>query len=663
MNKKCSFFTQNLFKKLLISIVVIIFFPAISQSAITSGEFEEKIGTHTHASITELQIPNSSRYEHLDWWLSALPVIKQTAGIEEFDTYEKIVKSSLNQMGLIYKISEREYIGQMFADGLGFGLVSDDFETAFNKKLGEFEIFSKSYLKSNVAKAQETQFEAYSSNEKLFSTMIQKKDMLGIERYQIIHVGDLHGDLISLLTILKNNENCLNTDFSLKDKSKFFIFTGDYIDRGQFGLEILYILISLKIKNPDNVFLLLGNHEADFEFLAGWNQGFAREVAQKFDFGTLEFDQTNHKIFGPGAASFAKFMNNLQSKVFKYLPSALFMTTEFGNIIFCHGLPDPKFQTLVTQFLEHREITTWFVNQHPSLTFFTNGDIAIKMPTLKDINPESRPAQPLDLIGKYMDETGIFLCMRGHQHNATIEAAFEIQYGGIIQHQSSKKSLIITTLSFDIACCASILQIIGNYAFCYILNKEDSKLKGQGFTIDRYTAKQIKPSDRINPEFEIHSIAETHPVMPLYSESKKLSESAPQVFSCPDVKRLQESPLWVIENIHYFFSQIQNMYKIDVDIIYELFFLLDIMNQDGSLSVGKITTLSPEEKLELIQIMRDEVKGPFGLISNIKKIRKELANYAFRTDNPQKFNAQFRDCLHRINQNRFLLGEDRKSVV
>lgn len=64
-----------------------------------------------------------------------------------------------------------------------------------------------------------------------------------------IVVGDLHGDLESLEHILKQDDN-----------SKF-IFLGDYGDRGEQSIEVIYTVMKLKTLYPNKFILIRGNHE------------------------------------------------------------------------------------------------------------------------------------------------------------------------------------------------------------------------------------------------------------------------------------------------------------------------------------------------------------------------------------------------------------------
>ena len=53
-----------------------------------------------------------------------------------------------------------------------------------------------------------------------------------------------------------------NPSYSLSTSTQTFLFLGDYVDRGRQGLECIVLLMLLKLRHPDRIFLLRGNHES-----------------------------------------------------------------------------------------------------------------------------------------------------------------------------------------------------------------------------------------------------------------------------------------------------------------------------------------------------------------------------------------------------------------
>jgi protein phosphatase len=93
-------------------------------------------------------------------------------------------------------------------------------------------------------------------------------------------IGDIHGNVFDLARILLYTG--LPPDTRL-------LFLGDYVDRGEFSVEVVTLLFSLMVLFPEHVYLLRGNHE-----FAGINRiyGFATEVQAEYRTRQL-FDLVN----------------------------------------------------------------------------------------------------------------------------------------------------------------------------------------------------------------------------------------------------------------------------------------------------------------------------------------------------------------------------------
>ena len=86
------------------------------------------------------------------------------------------------------------------------------------------------------------------------SLPIIKEQKMLVELEAPLHVcGDIHGQYYDLLRIF---EHCgYPGDYS-------YLFLGDYVDRGKQSLETVCLLLCYKIKFPEKVTLLRGNHES-----------------------------------------------------------------------------------------------------------------------------------------------------------------------------------------------------------------------------------------------------------------------------------------------------------------------------------------------------------------------------------------------------------------
>jgi serine/threonine-protein phosphatase PP1 catalytic subunit len=124
--------------------------------------------------------------------------------------------------------------------------------------------------------------------------------------------GDIHGQYADLLKFLDIT--------GLPPKTKL-IFLGDYVDRGDYSIEVVALLFALKIKFPTNVYLIRGNHEC-----AEINKeyGFLDECIERFG-------DTGKKLW--------EVINN----TLHILPLALIL----NNAVFCvHGGISPELKSV-----------------------------------------------------------------------------------------------------------------------------------------------------------------------------------------------------------------------------------------------------------------------------------------------------------------------------
>lgn len=89
---------------------------------------------------------------------------------------------------------------------------------------------------------------------------LKKDEMVLRLRAPIKVYGDIHGqflDLMRLFARYKAPTDGENGDIDSMD----YLFLGDFVDRGSFSLETICLLFAIKIKHPNQIHLIRGNHE------------------------------------------------------------------------------------------------------------------------------------------------------------------------------------------------------------------------------------------------------------------------------------------------------------------------------------------------------------------------------------------------------------------
>jgi serine/threonine-protein phosphatase 2A catalytic subunit len=122
--------------------------------------------------------------------------------------------------------------------------------------------------------------------------------------------GDVHGQFHDLMELFRIGGHAPDTNY---------LFMGDYVDRGYYSVETVTLLVCLKVRYRDRVFILRGNHES-------------RQITQVYGF----YDECLRKYGSPNVWKYF-------TDVFDYLP----LTAVVENQIFClHGGLSPSIDTL-----------------------------------------------------------------------------------------------------------------------------------------------------------------------------------------------------------------------------------------------------------------------------------------------------------------------------
>lgn len=194
-------------------------------------------------------------------------------------------------------------------------VLSDEIST-FQRRQREDKNNSSDWLTSNEGEKQSSAVSSPNADHK-FEPYAQKIIIKPGEEH-ILH-GDLHGDIISLVTQLDDLYKSGKMDNNFKLAPNVHLdFLGDYVDRGNYGSEVWYTLMRLANANPKQVTLIRGNHE---DSAMNNRDGFTDELYNKF-----------------GNDSKTKDLYDQINKTHELMPVVAYLGNDKGKFLqLCHG--------------------------------------------------------------------------------------------------------------------------------------------------------------------------------------------------------------------------------------------------------------------------------------------------------------------------------------
>jgi len=93
--------------------------------------------------------------------------------------------------------------------------------------------------------------------------ILRNEETLVSVRAPVKVFGDIHGQFGDLMSFFREYGSP-STTAPGGDLSQYnYLFLGDYVDRGSHSLETVILLLALKVRHPEKVYLLRGNHESE----------------------------------------------------------------------------------------------------------------------------------------------------------------------------------------------------------------------------------------------------------------------------------------------------------------------------------------------------------------------------------------------------------------
>lgn len=212
-------------------------------------------------------------------------------------------------------------------------------------------------------------------------------------------IGDLHGDLKSLMHILKSSGFPRKAQ---KGENVYLIFLGDYGDRGLASSEVYYVVLKLKELFPDKVILMRGNHEGPEDMLP-YPHDLPFQLKRKYG------EEAGARIY----AELRRLFNHLYTVV---------IIDERAVLI--HGGVPSKAQSKRDLAYAHKK--------HPKVAHLEEMLWSDPVEDLKETRPSPRGAGKLfgsDVTERLLKLLGVKVLIRGHE---SCQGGFKINHNGKI---------------------------------------------------------------------------------------------------------------------------------------------------------------------------------------------------------------------------------------
>lgn len=212
----------------------------------------------------------------------------------------------------------------------------------------------------------------------------------------IYSISDIHGNYEAMIDTLE----LVDLD---SDKNHKLILLGDYVDRGTESCQVLYYIKKLEEQYPEQVIILLGNHDQMFiEWLTLKDE--LHWLAQEDNVLTVKSFFSEEQ--------FNDMMLKMKSKKDTYSKISEYLAQELKS--------------------HHASLVNWFVNKNEGSLFYETDDQIYVHAGIYEVDETlwKHATEPSEFTWKYPAEIGYFYKDIIAGHNASAMVAEDISYLG-----------------------------------------------------------------------------------------------------------------------------------------------------------------------------------------------------------------------------------------